>query len=449
MRIALALAWYFPESLGGTEVYVESLAAHLKASGCDVRIVAPLAGLETPREYEHNGQRVFRYPVPREATRHEARGDTAARGAEAFAAWLRRIDPDILHIHSLVTGLGLHEIQAAHDMGVPVVLTNHLPSLGFICLRGSLLRWGEEACDGRQHPRSCAACLLQQRGIPKPLTRVAAAVEPLWLARAASQWPGRLATGLALPALVERAAARQRRLLELVERFVVLSDWARSIVQANGAPADKIVVNKLGISHSQVPVKPGPDAIPTRPPVTIGYVGRYDWTKGLREFAVAVRSVPADTLRFEFVGPADSAAARHVRQHLENAIGADPRVRFRPPVAPHEVPAVLSQFDVLCCPSTWFENGPTIALEAQAVGTPVIGTRLGAFEENVADGLAGCLVPPADSTSLAHVFQSIADNPSVIDRWRRGLKPVRTMRMCADDYLQLYPQLLRESAVGL
>ena len=44
----------------------------------------------------------------------------------------------------------------------------------------------------------------------------------------------------------------------------------------------------------------------------------------------------------------------------------------------------------------WFENGPTIALEGIAVGTPIIASRVGNLAEIIDDGVTGELVAPGD-----------------------------------------------------
>jgi hypothetical protein len=42
------------------------------------------------------------------------------------------------------------------------------------------------------------------------------------------------------------------------------------------------------------------------------------------------------------------------------------------------------------------------------------------------------------------VFKRIADDPSLLDTWRAGIRPVRTMAQCANDYLDLYHEILKE-----
>src|SRR6266699_4925942 len=139
MRIAHLLGWYYPESVGGTEIYVLELCRRLRRHGYQTAVAAPLAGADKETSYSHDGVNVFRYPIPALPTRDEAQGLTRARGAERLDAWLRSWKPDIVHAHSLVTGLGIVELVAARAIGARVVYTHHLPSLGYLCRAGWLM----------------------------------------------------------------------------------------------------------------------------------------------------------------------------------------------------------------------------------------------------------------------------------------------------------------------
>jgi glycosyltransferase involved in cell wall biosynthesis len=441
VRIALALGWYLPDSTGGTEMYVKALAQAFTSGGHDVAITAPRRGLSAPDETVVGGQRVFRYPVPDAPTRDEARGVTRARGAAHLDRWLERFQPDILHVHSLVTGLGLEELARAKARGSRLVYTNHLPSMGFVCARGTLMQWGTTPCDGVRRAARCGACLLQQRGVPRRLAQLGTALEPRWMSRAAESWPGRVSTGLALPAIVERNGERQQRLFSLVDRVVVLSQSAADILRANGIDERQLVINRLGVAGDATarPARPHPAG-----PVTIGYVGRYDWAKGLAVMARAITMVPTPALRFTFRGPTHSAQEQQVMLDLQARLASDARVAFEPAVSADEIARVLARLDVLASPSVTYENGPTVALEALRVGTPVIGTRVGAFPENVLDEVEGCLIPPDDAGALARVFERIAADRSVLDTWRAGIRPVRTMTHCAEEYLSLFHDLVGE-----
>ncbi len=62
MKIVQAVGWYYPDSIGGTEIYVAELARQLRGCGHDVLVAAPEPGVRSPRTYELEGVR--RLPVP-------------------------------------------------------------------------------------------------------------------------------------------------------------------------------------------------------------------------------------------------------------------------------------------------------------------------------------------------------------------------------------------------
>jgi glycosyltransferase involved in cell wall biosynthesis len=341
----------------------------------------------------------------------------------------------------VVTGLGIREMAAGAASGARVVLTHHLPSLGYICGTGTLMHWGEEPCDGIAEPATCGACMLHSRGVPKVGATIMASL-PLAVARPLSRVPGPFGTVTGVGALVEGAMAHQRELARLGVTSVALNETAKGILAANGYPADRLRVNRLGIAGTETP-KPSAPAVA---PVRFGFVGRLHTTKGLLELAHAVKRLPIDlAFRLEIAGPANGADERALVRQIHGLLDADPRVTIRGPYPTSEVAAMLAGLDVLLCPSTWFENGPTVALEAQAVGTPVVGTRLGNLAEIITDGVNGRLLPVGDSAALADAMEAIVRDPAAtVDRWREALPPVRRMCQIADDYVALYRELIAE-----
>jgi glycosyltransferase involved in cell wall biosynthesis len=442
MRVVHLLGWYPPESLGGTELYVDALARWLHRAGHDVLVAAPDGSGAPARTYEHGGIPVYRYPVPPRPTRDEAQGHVTVRGAERLHRWLGATKPDIVHFHGFVTGLGLREIRAAAETEARTVLTNHLPSLGFICRRGTLMRWGVEPCDGVAEAAKCAACTLQQRGVPRRIAAGMATV-PDGMGRAIGRLPGKVGTALGLPTSIETDLARQRELLDWLDAFVVLNQQAVEIVRANGLPMTKVFVNRLGVSLPGLIRKPGPETHPTRLPVTVGFIGRVHAIKGIDVLIQAIRRLgEAVPIRLEVRGPVAGAEEASYLRRLKGLAAGDSRINIGPVLKPEEVGPALARLDVLCCPSISFENGPTVALDACAVGTPVIGSRIGALPEIVDDGVNGRLFAPGDAIALASILAGLARDPSdTIDRWRRALPAVRTMEDVARDYLNLYERL--------
>jgi glycosyltransferase involved in cell wall biosynthesis len=439
VKIIHLLGWYFPDSVGGTEVYVEGLCRRLQDAGHDVLIAAPDPHRTTPDRYDYHGVPVFRYPISDHPTRDEAYHRVGMPGTEHLFRWLADERPDILHVHSIKTGVGLPEFREARRLGIRVIATCHLPSLGYLCRTGELMEGGKHPCDGVVWPSKCAACSLTHVGLPPLASRMAGMI-PTALGSALRALPGRAGTVLGMSALVVEYQKMQKELFEIVERFVVLNETAHRMLIADGTPASKLAINRLGLSQTGVTRKPGPDVQPTLRPVHFGFAGRLHPAKGLTQIARAVIAIPRDIdFRVDIRAPILDEGARSIVAEVKGIVGGDPRIRFEAAVSSAEIPAVLARLDALLSPSLWFENGPTIALEAMAVGTPIIATRVGNLAELIADGVNGRLVDAGDVGQLSAALREAATSPATtIDVWRRALAPVRTMDDIARDYLAMY-----------
>jgi glycosyltransferase involved in cell wall biosynthesis len=439
MKIVHLLGWYFPDSVGGTEVYVEGLCRRLQDAGHDVLIAAPDPQCAAPKRYDYHGVSVFRYPISGHPTRDEAYHRVAMRGTEHLVRWLADERPDILHVHSVKTGVGLPELRAARRLGIRVIATCHLPSLGYLCRTGELMEGGTHPCDGVVWPSKCAACSLTHVGLPPLASRLAGTIPPS-LGTVLRRLPGKAGTVLGMSALVVEYRKMQTELLEIVERFVVLNETAHRMLLADGTPASKLALNRLGLSQTGVTRKPGPDLQPTRRPVHFGFAGRLHPAKGLTQIARAVIAIPRDIdFRVDIRAPILDEGGRSIVAELKGIVAGDPRIRFEAAVSSAEIPAVLTKLDALLSPSLSFENGPTIALEAMAVGTPIIATRVGNLAELIEDGVNGRLVDVGDVGQLSAALREAATSPATtIDVWRRTLPPVRTMDDIAQDYLAMY-----------
>jgi glycosyltransferase involved in cell wall biosynthesis len=118
-----------------------------------------------------------------------------------------------------------------------------------------------------------------------------------------------------------------------------------------------------------------------------------------------------------------------------------------------DVQEILRALGVLVLPSTAHEGVPQIILQAQAVGCPVVGTRVGGIPEVVEDGETGWLVPPGDSDSLAHAIEdAIGDR---IEAERRVSQARQRVLRCAsldamgERLLELYRHYLSNLAEPL
>lgn len=96
---------------------------------------------------------------------------------------------------------------------------------------------------------------------------------------------------------------------------------------------------------------------------------------------------------------------------IEKAVLNGMNYHYQGCVPAHEVPSVLSRYDLLVLPTTWDTEGyPGIIIEAYGVGLPVIATSVGAIPEIVEEGITGFLMPPSDCGALVLAVQRFEED---------------------------------------
>jgi len=84
---------------------------------------------------------------------------------------------------------------------------------------------------------------------------------------------------------------------------------------------------------------------------------------------------------------------------------------------PHEAVLGAWQRCVLALvPSIWPDPCPTVAIEAMAMGKPIIGSRIGGLTDIVVHNKTGLLVTPGDSLELQIAIQCLLNNPLSCER---------------------------------
>lgn len=428
-HVLQATAWYAPHHVGGTEVYVEGLVAALATRGILGTVVTPRAP-GAPAHYRHAGHAVETYPVGG-ASPGEMRARTPHAGWDAFRRVIAAHPGAIYHQHSWTRGCGLAHLQAARALGLRTVLTVHVA--GVPCLRGTMLRFGADPCDGRVEARICGACWAQGRGMPRPLAAGVARL-PRAMAARLRRTPSRLATALAARAIGAEREREMRAMIAGADRIVAVCRWLADALLANGVPAGRLTLSRQGVPVA-TRAGTGTAAAPAGPPALL-YLGRWDPQKGVDVLVRAVRASRADlrlTVRGIAQGEADAAYAARVRAMAGN----DPRIRFAPPVPHAAVPDEMARHDILAVPSSVMETGPLVVLEARAAGLFVLGSRLGGIAELVAGDGDGELVEPGSVAAWARAIEGLAARGV-----RRGPPAaVRTMSDVADDMAALYGSL--------
>ena len=443
MKILHLSFGFFPDPVGGTEVYVQALAHELRRLGAESCIAAPA---EKSAVYEDAGFPVRRFAVAGEVSDlRDLYGEGDALAAREFTLILDQEKPDVVHLHAFTRGVSLQLVRAAKARGLPVVFTYHTPTVS--CLRGTLLRWGTHVCDGNLRVSRCAPCTLHGRGMNKLLSIACGKLSPTighWIGEA--KRTGGLWTALRMAELVQLRHSMCRALFAEVERIVALCQWTRQLLLLNRVPPEKIFLSRHGLtSQLRCDQATSPSvALPQRP-LRIAYVGRFDPTKGVDVVIRALRLLHQIPVELHLYGITQGQGGSAYTQQLKRLAVSDPRIVFQLPVENAQVIPLLRDYHLVAVPSRVLETGPLVILEAFAARVPVLGANLGGIAESVRNGVDGLLVEPDSVQDWSQTVQRCCEDPVLLTQLRDGIRPPRGMDIVAQEMMTIYGQVLRES----
>jgi glycosyltransferase involved in cell wall biosynthesis len=436
-RIAHCVGFYFPDQVGGTEVYVQDLLSELAKREVGGYVIA--ATNKTYLQYDWQGVPVIRYPSNWASIREYAPTRPRA-GLSKFQELVLENRPDIFHLHSWTSGAGLVHLSQIAQLGIPCVVTMHVPSA--LCMRGTMLLHGRQACDGRIDEKRCAQCWSEFRGVPSSLAYAMAHLPRMSFEVLG---PGNKIVSRAVTLLSARSRAvvqahELHQMADLSAMIVAPSGWVHSGLLANGIEPGKLIVSRQGVAGGLVEEAARGARKQPSEELVVGFVGRLEHYKGVHILLEAMAQIPKHLpLRLRVAG---SGTEPDYLRKLVIAAGQDKRIEFCGSISREEVPDFLRSVDVLAVPSNYMETGPLVVLEAHAFGVPVMGADLGGISERIRNGVDGWLLPFDDSTAWAAAIQEIAFDRVKLAQIASNVEPCRTMGDVASDMVALYRDIL-------
>lgn len=205
------------------------------------------------------------------------------------------------------------------------------------------------------------------------------------------------------------------------EAVVCISDFTRSQLMAFSDERDwtKLRVIHCGIELERFRRHPRSRFSGHRAPRVLT-VGRFVQLKGhavlLKAIAIlATRGEPVEATLIGY-GPKDGELKRLARE-----LGIENLVHFPGAVGHDHIPEYLAEADVFVLPS-FAEGVPISLMEAMAMETPVVSTRLMGIPELVDDGENGLLVRPGRSDELADAISRLTNSTELCERLGRAAR---------------------------
>ena len=368
MKIAFITSLYAPHGVGGAERTIQTLAEMLVQRGHEASVIS-LAPDGKPAQGEINGVRTHYVPLanvywpfggtPRSTLRRAAWHVVDAYNPVMGARVGRILDqeqPDVVQASNLL-GFSAAVWRAAAKRNIPVVQMLHDYYLA--CPNSSMFKHGANCAT------QCGACKVYTT--PR---------------RALSNTPSAV-------------ISLSRRMLDRLESAGLFPEVERKVI-IHGASSLQ--------PRSNAPMR---DAAA---PLTVGYLGRMESTKGIEVLLDAALKVPDRQVRVLLGG---SGTASYVDALKARYASVD--AEFIGFVKPADL---FARIDLLVVPSLWEEPLGRVIYEAYAHGVPSIVANAGGMPEIVEEGRTGFVVEPGNSVALAELLAHLASSDLPRDRFR-------------------------------
>ena len=308
-----------------------------------------------------------------------------------FRKYLQWTKPDLVHAHNLYGGLTTAILDAAADLGVPVVMTLH--DYKIISPSPNLLS-GNDPC------RNC----LVRPGTPECLLK--RCHRGSWRSTFAYYW--------------ETWFNRRYRKYDSVKTFVVPSQFVGNMLVTAGLNPDRIrvVPNTVGSN---------PPAAGERGDYFL-FAARMEDEKGVEILLKALDGFPA-----KLVLAGDGPRLKHYKGR---AAGRN-NIEFTGHLNPKRMEEHYQNCLAVVIPSLWPETSSMVALQAMSLGKPVVASRIGALSELVEEGVTGFLVEPGNAGQLARVLERLESEPGLAERMGTAAREMFEKRYSQDRQYQM------------
>ena len=368
MRILTITNYFPPNEVGGAEISAYHTCYGLRRRGIETPVLTINARMPNreDRYYHIQGisvHRVFHRPYLFNNALVQTFDPRVYRDV---LAELRRIRPNLVHIHNL-SGASLAPLTACRRLGVPVVLTLHDHWL--LCPNNMLYRLNGGLCDPARPPAHCNRCF-----------------------RRYDYWAG-------IP-------QRRRIFAHFVRNVRFFTPPSRKLIDlhvAAGYDRARFRLLPYGIGHSLA--RPPADPRVTRIVRERGlfrrvlFAGAVVETKGVQTLIEALPLLTRylDRFRLLIAGAGDERFMTALRR-FQPTVEMLGRLPFR------EMRALYAAAELTVAPSTWYDNSPMVIYESLLTGTPVLGSAIGGIPELIREGETGYLVPPGEAVALAEAI---------------------------------------------
>ena len=279
--------------------------------------------------------------------------------------------PDVAHIHNIYTHLSPSVLFALKGAHIPIVMTVH----DYALVSGNYALWDE----ARARPLPQSAGVLETartRFVQRSFIKTAA-LDAVFRSHRFLRWYDRL-----------------------VDSFLCYSEFSRRVLIDAGFSADKIhVVGAFASPFLLDQLHSHPNLLHAQKETDVLFLGRYETYKGMGLALELAHKMP--DVQFSFAG---GGSAEHM---LQTATQTHKNIRNIGFLSGDNLWRAVLGAKCVFVPSLWPEPFGLVALEAMALGVPVVASNRGGLPEIVEDGVSGLIFDPDIPSSAHNALQKV------------------------------------------
>ena len=341
MKILLANKFYYRR--GGDCIYMLNLEQLLKTHGHDVAVFA--------MDYPENIETVWKRYFPNEIKFTPGVGmlETFMRMfglgevKRKFNFLLNDFKPDVVHLNNIHTQLSPVIARLAHKRRTKVIWTLHDYKL--LCPRYDCLRNGNEVCE---------ECFVDKHKVLEYKCMKNSNLASMLAYKEGMKWS-------------------RKKLEGYTDVFICPSQFMYNKMAQGGFDRKKMytLCNFIDIERTRRDSYDKEDYY--------CFIGRLSFEKGIETLIEAARTLP---YHLKIIGGGPLADILK-----EKAKGAN--IEFTGYKERPEIKEIVGKARFSVVPSEWYENNPLSVIEAQCLGTPVLGANIGGIPELIKEGVNG------------------------------------------------------------
>ena len=369
MKILLSNKFYYPR--GGDCIYTLNLARLLRSHGHEVAVFAMQHPDTIPNEWSKYFPSEVKFSAKFSALEAIRRPFGTKEVKKKFLAILNDFQPDVVHLNNIHSQISPIIAQIAYKKGIKTVWTIHDYKL--LCPRYDCLRNSEQICE---------LCFTNKKQVLKNRCM-------------------KNSSFASMIAYLESQKWTREKLERYTDTFICPSQFMADKMIQGGFDKNKIITlcNFIDIEKTRREKYDKENYY--------CYVGRLSHEKGMFSLIEAAKQL---SFQLKIIG--GGPLLEELQQSVRNK-----NIEFLGHKNWDEIKNIVGKARFSVIPSEWYENNPLSVIEAQCLGTPVLGANIGGIPELIETGITGMLFESRNAEDMKDkiekMFSASFDSPQI------------------------------------